>query len=134
MAGTGILVMLALACGSPGVQDIRAVTPAEADSLMTANRGNPDFVILDIRTSEEFNSARIAGAVSFDLMKGTFPRKLGTLDKQKTYLLYCNEDTRSPEAMELMKSRGFRAAYRITGGLKAWALAGFPVEREQEGE
>ena len=116
-------------CRNPGVQDIRAVRPAEADSLIAANRGNPDFIMLDIRLPEEFEYARIAGAVSFDLMTGTFPKKLDKLDRTKIYLLYCNEDTRSPEALELMKDRGFTAAYRIEGGLTAWALAGYPVER-----
>ncbi len=122
-------LLLTLRCGNPGIQDIRALSPAEADSLIAANRGNSDFIMLDIRRQEEFDYARITGAVSFDLMTGTFPKKLNRLDKTKTYLLYCNEDTRSPEALELMKDKGFTAAYRIEGGLTAWALAGYPVER-----
>jgi rhodanese-related sulfurtransferase len=101
----------------------------EADSIIVANRGNPDFVILDIRLQHEYDYARIADAVSFDLMTGTFPRKLDRLEKQKTYLLYCNADDRSPEALDLMERKGFAAAYRIGGGLIAWVEAGFPIER-----
>jgi len=132
---SGLIVFcLALAAGmgcggGNGSQDIRDITVAEADSIIAANRENPDFVLLDLRTPGEFDRARIAGSINIDQTDEAFPDNLDTLEKSRTYLFFCSDDKRSLPASELMKEQGFARAYRMAGGIVAWALAGNPVER-----
>ena len=45
---------------------IKDVTAQEAFTLVLENRDNPDFVILDVRTPEEFAAGHIARAINID--------------------------------------------------------------------
>ena len=122
------LAGLSAGCSS-GNQDIRNITAEESDSLYIANRGNPDFVVVDVRTPEEWSRARIEGSINIDQMADTFPDEIDKLDKTRLYLIYCTDAKRSVEALALMKQKGFKTVYEIEGGVIAWALAGYPVER-----
>ena len=115
---------------SSSKQDVRDITAAEADSLYTLYKGTPNFAMLDVRTPDEWGRARIEGSINIDQMADTFPDEIGKLDKTKMYILYCTDGSkRSVEASALMKKEGFRIVYQISGGVIAWALAGYPVVR-----
>lgn len=90
---------------------------------------NPDFVIVDVRTPEEFHTAHIANAVVVDFYAQDFIANLKQLDKTKTYLLYCRSGNRSGKTLNIMRKMGFQAAYNMKGGMKAWTAARYPVVR-----
>lgn len=70
-----------------------------------ANTDN--FIILDVRTAEEFNDSHVIGALNIDVLDSNFQSKISKLDKTKTYKLYCRSGNRSGRAAQIMKSKGF---------------------------
>ncbi len=103
------------------------VSPAEAQALIKDRSDDPDFVILDVRNPDEFAAGRIAGAVNACFLCDNFDGEIATLDKSKTYLLYCRSDNRSVTAAAQMSLEGFADVYDLAGGIKEWQARGLPV-------
>lgn len=99
----------------------------EAFELIKRNQGNPDFIIVDIRTPEEFNEGHIENAVNIDFYSDTFKEDLDKLDKNKAYFIYCRSGNRSGRAMPIMKELGFKEVYNLSVGITEWIAEGFPV-------
>jgi len=101
----------------------------EAYALIQDNRDNENFVILDVRTLEEYADGHIAKAINLDYNSETFRDELGKLDKSKTYLVYCRSGRRSAGARDMMKELSFKTVYHMTGGILEWEAAGLPLVR-----
>lgn len=108
---------------------LRDITPAEATALIEANRGNPDFVIMDVRTPTEFTEEGLEGAVNIDYRSPAFRDELNKLDKSKSYLVYCRSGVRSRSAVDIMAELGFREVYNLVGGITQWEAEDQPVRR-----
>lgn len=111
-------------------QIIENVTPQEAFALIQDNQGNPDFVIIDVRTPEEFAEAHIENAINLDYYAKAFRDELARLDKNKAYLIYCKVGGRSGSALDIMEELNFREAYNMSGGMNQWMAEGLPTVRE----
>jgi phage shock protein E len=73
-------------------------------------------IIIDVRTEGEYEEGSIKGAlVGYDYTSGEFAEKLDSLDKEKTYYLYCRSGNRSGKAADLMKQKGFENVYNLGG-------------------
>ncbi len=103
--------------------------PKEALSRIQRNKGNGQFVILDVRTADEFRGGHIGNAINIDHYATGFRERLGKLDKTKTYLVYCRSGRRSVAAARTMQSLGFTNIYRIAGDMGKWQSMGLPVAR-----
>jgi rhodanese-related sulfurtransferase len=103
------------------------VTPKEAWKMILKNKGNPNFVILDVRTPKEFFNERIARAINRDFYALNFNRELGKLDHSKTYLVYCRTGPRSAAARKVMFKLGFKKVYNMLGGIVDWKKNNLPV-------
>jgi rhodanese-related sulfurtransferase len=100
----------------------------QCDSLVKASELNPEFVILDVRTPNEFNSYHLKGAINYNSGGGNvFDEQLKSLPKHKLYLLHCQSGSRSAVAFTKMKNLGFEEVYEMIGGISAWRSAGFPT-------
>ena len=108
-------------------QIIKDITPGEGFTLIESNRDNPDFVIIDVRTPQEFTEERIEGAINLDYYADTFEDELDKLDKSKTYVFYCRSGRRSGLTLDLMQELGFKEAYNILGGIIDWKADGLPT-------
>ncbi|MBN1168907.1 rhodanese-like domain-containing protein [Candidatus Woesebacteria bacterium] len=86
-----------------------------------------NVVILDIRTPEEFEAGRIAGAINIDYYASDFRSKLDELDKDVAYKIYCNSGNRSAETLKVMKDLGFWDVTELSGGIKAWSSDNYPT-------
>ncbi|MDH5781459.1 MAG: rhodanese-like domain-containing protein [Dehalococcoidia bacterium] len=111
-------------------QIIKNITPKEALTLIQENHDNPNFMIIDVRTSKEFAEEHIEGAINLDYYSKTFREQLNKLDKNKTYLVYCRTGRRSERALDLMKELGFREVYNISGGIIDWKVEGLPITKQ----
>lgn len=105
----------------------RALTVVQADSLMTANTSNPDFIIIDVRTPTDYNNSRIYGAININYYDANFSAQIAALDHDKMYLLYCQAGSRSTATYNMMQTQNFREVYNMLGGINAWAGAGYPT-------
>ena len=132
-----LLVMFALALAAVYIIGCSAKTPAEADfkdisvtdafDLIQINQGNSDFVILDVRTPDEFNAGHINDAVNINYESADFSSQVSKLDKNKTYLVYCRSGNRSRSASAVLVSLGFKNVYNMLSGINQWEAEGFPV-------
>ncbi|MFN4083815.1 MAG: rhodanese-like domain-containing protein [Bacteroidia bacterium] len=76
-------------------------------------------VLLDVRTPGEFNGGTIPGAINMDIMSYDFHDKVGSLDKNKTYFVFCRSGNRSGQACSMMSKMGLKS-YNLAGGIGAW--------------
>ncbi len=124
-------VILTVGCAGEGVktptQVIEDITAQEAFILMQNNQYNPDFVIIDVRTPEEFAEGHVEKAINIDYYSETFRDELNNLDKNKTYLVYCRSGNRSGNALNIMAELNFREVYNMSGGIIAWNAEGLPT-------
>lgn len=111
------------------IQIIENITPEEAYILIQENKDNPNFVILDVRTPEEFLGEYIENAVNLDYYSDTFRNDLDKLDKNRTYLIYCKSGRRSENALNIMKEQDFREVYNMLGGIIEWKSKGLPTTK-----
>jgi len=110
-------------------QIIENVTPQEAFALIQSNQNNPDFVILDVRTPQEFAEERIENAINIDYYSETFRDELNQLDRNQTYLTYCRKGVRSGNALDIMAELNFREAYNMLDGINGWKAEGLPTTK-----
>jgi rhodanese-related sulfurtransferase len=108
---------------------VQDVTSQEAFDLIQENHGNPDFIILDVRTSSEFHDGHIEGALNIDVNLPSFSEELEQLDKNATYLVYCRSGNRSRTALRIMDDLGFTRVYHLKNGITEWVDAGLPVRQ-----
>jgi rhodanese-related sulfurtransferase len=85
------------------------------------------IITLDVRTPGEFNEGHIEGAQLIDFQSGNFESEIATLDKSKTYAVYCRSGSRSGQAVKIMSDAGFTNLYNLNGGVIDWANAGLPL-------
>ena len=109
------------------IQIIENITPEDAYILIQENKDNPNFLILDVRTPEEFSGEYVENAVNLDYYSGTFGNDLDKLDKNKTYLIYCRSGRRSGDALNIMKELNFEEIYNVLGGIIKWKSEGLPT-------
>tara|TARA_B110000196_G_scaffold276651_1_gene254749 strand:- start:126 stop:446 length:321 start_codon:yes stop_codon:yes gene_type:complete len=80
-----------------------------------------DCLIIDVRTSEEFEEVRLPNSINIDFYNPQdFMQELEKLDKNKAYYIYCRTGSRSANTCELMKEIGFAKTYNLLGGITDW--------------
>ena len=127
-----LLISLISGCISPEdtglkTQIIEDVTTGEAHALIQDNQDNLNFVILDVRTPEEYAAGHIEKSINLDYYSEIFKDDLSKLDKNKTYLIYCRSGRRSEGALDIMEELGFGEVYNMLGGILQWESAGLPT-------
>ena len=88
---------------------------------------NSGVVVLDVRTSGEFESGHIANSVNIDVEAGSFENEIANLDKNAQYAVYCHSGRRSGIAAEMMKKNGFKEIHNLKDGIISWQAAGYPL-------
>ena len=101
---------------------IRVVSPDEASGIVSSPPEG--LVILDVRTAEEFAEGHVEGAVQLDFYASDFVDRLGELDRDTPYLIYCRSGNRSGEIRSIMSELGFEDVADVDGGIVSWAGAG----------
>ena len=111
-------VLLLAGCSSSSITNDLSVSEF---SNKVAEAG---VVTLDVRTPGEFNEGHIEGALLVDFQSGNFENEIASLDKSKTYAVYCRSGNRSGQAVKVMSEAGFTNIYNLNGGVIDWANAG----------
>ena len=80
-----------------------------------------NYIILDVRTPEEYNEKRIPNSKLLDISAPyEFLDGIESMYKNKTYFIYCRSGNRSSRACNVMSSMGFNKAYNLVGGIIEW--------------
>jgi len=85
------------------------------------------FMLLDVRTPEEYAEGHIAGAKLIPVQ--VLAEHLNDVPKDKQVYVYCHSGARSARASKLLAANGFSHIENMEGGIVAWKAAGYPVEK-----
>lgn len=111
-------------------QSFENISVLDADSLIKANIENEDFVIMDVRTPSEYNRDHLENAYMRNFYDDDFQIQMDSLNKDFTYLIYCQSGNRSGQAFTIMQSLGFKTVYNMLGGISMWKNNNLPVTTE----
>lgn len=109
------------ACSTAG--SIHKVSAKEFSNALV----NEHAVLIDVRTPDEFAQGHIQGAMNINVDGSDFDAQIASLDKTKTYAVYCHSGRRSGIATKAMEAAGFVHMYDLEGGIQAWQSAGGEV-------
>ncbi|MFZ0324183.1 MAG: adenylyltransferase/sulfurtransferase MoeZ [Actinomycetes bacterium] len=84
------------------------------------DRGEEDFVLIDVREPAEFEIVSIPGAVLIPKNEFLMGDALSGLPQDKPIVLHCKVGGRSAEVLAVVKSAGFSDAVHVGGGVVAW--------------
>ena len=102
----------------------KAISPQELKEKITEKS---QFTLLDVREPEEFEICNIDGSILTPLSE--FADHLDDFEKEAEYVLVCKQGSRSEEALEMMKDKGFLNLKNLDGGILKWAQE---IERTME--
>ena len=121
IAMTAVLILTG--CGSSAddktagdKKTYRQVSPEEAAAMMEEET---DYIILDVRTQEEYEASHIPGAICIP------NETIGTddipqlPDKDQLILVYCRSGNRSKQASEKLAKQGYTNIVEF-GGINSW--------------
>lgn len=117
-----------------GLPPYGRIAPEEAITVIAALQGDPEFVLLDIRTPAEVEAGHLPGAVGLDFRSPTSENELGQGDRKLIYLIYCRTANRSGQALGVMREMGFAKVYNMQGGITLWKQLGYPICKGAIGE
>ncbi len=115
-----LAVMLLTACGQDTEKDQGAVyvniTAEEAKQIMDSEDG---YIILDVRTQEEYDQGRIPGAILIPDTEIEARAEEVLTDKDQLILVYCRSGRRSKIAAEALVELGYTNIKEF-GGIIDW--------------
>ncbi len=78
-----------------------------------------DIVLLDVRTPQEYQIARIDGSILIPLQE--LPDRLHELDTASMIVAQCHAGIRSAQAVHFLRQHGFAKTKNLAGGIDAWS-------------
>ncbi len=87
-----------------------------------------DVVVLDV--SPRWAKGHLPNSINHYAVDGSLDKAIPTLDKDKTYLVYCHVDSVSILGAQKLIDAGFEKVYRLKDNYPAWLDGGYPIEVE----
>jgi monothiol glutaredoxin len=97
-------------------QRVKPLIPAELHARMT--RGD-DLLLVDVRTPEEREIAKIEGSRALD---SALHDEIGKGSRERSIVVYCHHGSRSERAAQELAQQGFRDVYNLVGGIHGWSM------------
>jgi molybdopterin/thiamine biosynthesis adenylyltransferase/rhodanese-related sulfurtransferase len=109
-------------CGMSGGEGETEVEELSAAAVNAMQERGDDFLLLDVRESDEFMRARIEGSTLIPL--GDLEERLAEIRewKDRPVVVHCHKGGRSAKACKLLRDAGFIRVSNLTGGIEAWSL------------
>jgi molybdopterin/thiamine biosynthesis adenylyltransferase/rhodanese-related sulfurtransferase len=100
---------------APAQAAVPEITPRDLKSRL--DRGD-DLFILDVREPHEYQICNLGGQL---IPLGELSRRVNELDSSREIVAHCRSGKRSAEAVEFLRSAGFRKVLNLKGGILAWS-------------
>lgn len=97
----------------------RVIKTVEIEEIKTEIRKN-DFIILDVRTPEEFAAGHLKNAININYYDKDFAQRVSSQDKRKKVVVYCAVGGRGGQALTKTDALGFQYVLNMKGGYNAW--------------
>lgn len=98
------------------VAGYRRITPEKAKELM--DQGG-EYILLDVRTQEEFNAGYIPGAILIPDFELADRAAAELPQKDAVILVYCRSGRRSAASAQTLAGMGYTQVYDL-GGINSW--------------
>jgi rhodanese-related sulfurtransferase/DNA-binding HxlR family transcriptional regulator len=120
----------ALAAAYLGSQE--GLEPMSREELLARLEAGEALVVVDVRPSQEYRAAHLAGAVSIPLDE--LEQRLRELPRDRQIVAYCRGPycAFAPEAVRTLRAHGY-AARHLKDGLPEWVAAGGRTQGENNG-
>jgi phage shock protein E len=120
---TAFALALLLPVAAVASEAVAPVSPAD----LLVKLSQPGFVLLDVRTPEEFAAGHIAGAVN--IPHDQLAKRASELPQARNteIAVYCRSGRRSAQALEWLGAQGYRRLLHLEGDFLGWQAAGRPV-------
>lgn len=92
-----------------------AVSSLAGCSTSEARAASEFAAVIDVRTTEEWNSGHLAGAELIGIADADFVEQISKLDKSADYFIYCRSGNRAGQAIDIMVDQGFTGEL-VNGG------------------
>jgi rhodanese-related sulfurtransferase len=99
------------------------------DVFKKIQAGEGDFILLDVRTPQEYVKERISGSINLPIDEVGVKIEKVIPDKEKTIYVYCLSGSRSRVAVSVMQDLGYKNVYDMISGLLAWRVYKLPLEK-----
>ena len=100
-------------------QSVSANQTMTTQELQSKLNAKENFVLLDVRTQEEYNAGYIAGAILLPYDEINAKATIVLPDKEKEIVLYCRSGRRSAIAKKSLLDLGYQKVVDF-GGVKRW--------------
>jgi len=100
-------------------QSVSANQTMTTQELQNKLNAKENFVLLDVRTQEEYNAGYIAGAILLPYDEINAKATIVLPDKEKEIVLYCRSGRRSAIAKKSLLDLGYQKVVDF-GGVKRW--------------
>jgi len=85
-----------------------------------------DHVLVDVRTTEEFNSGHLPNAINIPLHQ--LQGRVSEVPTGKPVVVVCATGNRSQTGSSILVRSGFTEVYNLKGGTMSWMMQGLPLE------
>ena len=99
--------------------EINVISDAQFNEIQ-----DTDFILVDVRTIEEYESGHIQNAVNFDFYSESFQKEILSFDKNSSIILYCRTQNRSTKTANYLKENGYKEITVLAGGITTWVKNG----------
>jgi rhodanese-related sulfurtransferase len=126
-----LLPLFILSC-TPSTKVDHTINGHKLLSIISAK----DFsgVILDVRTPAEWKKSGIINkAVTYNAYDKNLKSYIKSLNKTKTYYVYCHSGVRSAKVFRLLQEHGINS-FNVEGGIAGWMAAKYPLVKYEEQE
>ena len=101
----------------------------DADTLMQRLQSSTPPLVIDVRTSAEYDSGHVPGAINIPHYEmGRYIERLAER-KGEDIILYCVSGMRASIAADLLNQSGFANLIHLDGDMPGWEKSGKPVEK-----
>lgn len=114
--GAMVFLFAISACSSEEANEFTAVSAEEAKNMMDSLES---FVLLDVRTEEEYAEKHIPGAMLIPDTEIAQRAAEELLDTEEPIFVYCRSGRRSKLAAQILADMGYKNVYEF-GGIIDW--------------
>ena len=112
-------LILVFSCDFLGPAEINFISDSDLIEMQDI-----DYIIIDVRTSDEFSSGYIKNAMNLDFYSESFQNDILSIDKNLPVVLYCRTNNRSTKTANILKENGFKEISVLEGGITDWVKNG----------
>lgn len=120
-----LISAFSLQCNASAKQSVSV----EASPYLMERVKNDEWLLIDVRSVEEYNDGHIPGAVNMphDQIESYLNELEGWQDKP--VIVYCRSGRRAQLAMKVLEEMKFQSIRSLEGDMLGWNESGLPVSR-----